>query len=361
MTVDSPAHAAPPLLAVATRFSYGLAPLGTPEGSTAKFGFAYNNVDMQAFVRALEWRDMDLRGRVSGTNDMTWHNGQFSKTMTGTGHAFVTPPPGSPVATAALPASPPPPAPELTPFDKTRTRGPLPVAGELVYRLDPNGLDIEPSWAATAATYLAFHGRADYGARSDIPFHVTSFDWQASDRLLAAILSAAGGPTSAVEVGGHGQFDGVMTGPFSQPRVAGRFTGENVKAWGTRWGHTTGDIVIESTRGTVTHGTAPGAPDGASFTERFEVGGTTRYDGEVNEDGGEEGHSEEAGRKRRQDRQEGAGHARLQAFGHAFCDACGHAFCDAFGHAFGDLRIPLASHNERVRHRAGPVRSLERD
>ncbi len=125
--------------------------------------------------------------------------------------------------------------------------------------------------------------------------------------------------------------------------------------------YVTGDIVIESTRGTVTHGTAPGAPDGASFTERFEVGGTTRYDGEVNEDGGEEGHSEEAGRKRRQDRQEGAGHARLQAFGHAFCDACGHAFCDAFGHAFGDLRIPLASHNERVRHRAGPVRSLERD
>ena len=125
--------------------------------------------------------------------------------------------------------------------------------------------------------------------------------------------------------------------------------------------YVTGDIVIESTRGTVTHGTAPGAPDGASFTERFEVGGTTRYDGEVNEDGGEEGHSEEAGRKRRQDGQEGAGHARLQAFGHAFCDAFCDAFGHTFGHAFGDLRIPLASHNERVRHRAGPVRSLERD
>ncbi len=129
--------------------------------------------------------------------------------------------------------------------------------------------------------------------------------------------------------------------------------------------YVTGDMVIESTGGTVTHGTAPGAPDGASFTERFEVGGTTRYDGEVNEDGGEEGHSEEAGRKRRQDRQEGAGHARLQAFGHAFCDAFGHTFCDTFGHTFGhtfcDLRVPLKSHNERVRHRAGPVRSLERE
>ena len=153
-----------------------------------------------------------------------------------------------------MPASLPPPAPEPAPFDRTRPLGPLPIAGEVTYLLDPNGIDLNPSWAASAATYLSFQGRADYGAKSNIGFHVTSYDWQASDRLLAAILSSAGGPTSAVEVGGAGQFDGRMTGPFSQPRVAGHFASEGVKAWGTKWGRTIGDIVIENSYVTVSNG-----------------------------------------------------------------------------------------------------------
>ena len=144
-----------------SRFSYLLAPLGSPEGSTATFGFDYDNVDVQAFTRGLDWRDMDLHARASGNNEMTWHNGQFSRTMTGNGHAFITPPPGSAIAPVQLPASIPDPAPEPAPFDKMRPLGALPVAGELQYRLDPNGIDLDPSWAATArdAPVLSRPGR----------------------------------------------------------------------------------------------------------------------------------------------------------------------------------------------------------
>ena len=49
-----------------SKFSYLLAPLGSPEGSTATFGFTYDDVDLQSFVRGIDWRDMDLRGRASG-------------------------------------------------------------------------------------------------------------------------------------------------------------------------------------------------------------------------------------------------------------------------------------------------------
>ena len=238
-----------------SKFSYLLAPLGSPGGSTATFGFNYDNVDLQAFSRGIEWRDMDLRGRASGHNDMTWHNGRFSTTMTGDGTRVrdAAARIGGRAGGHRLPSFPPA-APEPVPFDKSRPLGPLPIAGEVAYRLDPNGIDLNPSWAATAATYLSFQGRADYGAKSNIGFHVTSYDWQASDRLLAAILSSAGGPTSAVEVGGAGQFDGRMTGPFSQPRVAGHFASEGIRAWGTRWGRTIGDIVIENSYVTVTNG-----------------------------------------------------------------------------------------------------------
>jgi hypothetical protein len=84
---------------------------------------------------------------------------------------------------------------------------------------------------------------------------------------------------------------------------------------------------------------------------------------EVNRDGGEEGHSEEAGCKHRQDRQEGAGDARVQAFGdeigdqgsHAFGDQGSHAFGDQIGHAFGDLKRAARFDFGRVRHHAGPV------
>src|SRR6185295_3994455 len=122
---------------------------------------------------------------------------------------------------------------------------------------------------------------ADYGEKSNIGFHVTSVDWQQSDRLLAAILSAAGAPTSPVEVEGYGEFDGAMTGPFSQPRVAGHFASEAVKAWGTKWGRTIGDIVIENSYVTVNNGVIGDTPDARILADgRFSLGFPRKDNGE---------------------------------------------------------------------------------
>jgi hypothetical protein len=136
-----------------------------------------------------------------------------------------------------------------------------------------SGLDLDPSWVASPTTYVGFRGRADFGPHSTLPFHVTSTDWQESDRILAAILTAAGAPTGAVPVGGVGDFDGEMTESFSQPRIAGRFAGDAVNSWGVTWGRVTGDIVIQNQFVTVANGTIAGGRDGTILAAgRFSLG-----------------------------------------------------------------------------------------
>src|SRR4029450_3220988 len=89
---------------------------------------------------------------------------------------------------------------------------------------------------APPRTFVAFEGKTAYGERSEIPFHVTSADWQESDRVLAGIMTAFGATTSAVPVGGSGEFDGVMRLAFRHPRIEGRFRGDRLRAWDVTWG-----------------------------------------------------------------------------------------------------------------------------
>ena len=49
----------------------------------------------------------------------------------------------------------------------------------------PTVIDIGPSRFATPSTYVEFEGATAYGDSSRMPFHVSSADWQESDRLLA--------------------------------------------------------------------------------------------------------------------------------------------------------------------------------
>lgn len=234
-------------------FDYVLAPLGSPTPPAAAFHTEYQSVDLPAFARAINWRNIDLRGRATGQNTMAWTNGHFGDTKHGDGRIDVGPPAGVSLTPATLPASVAVLDPEI-PFAKDRPLGALPIGGELKYRFDSVGLDFDPSWVASWSTYVAFQGHAGFGSVSNVPFHVTSLDWQASDRLLSAILTAAGSPTGSVPVGGYGQFDGTMTGPFSQPVVAGRFAGDAVWSWGVRWGRAVGDIVIDNSYVTVKNG-----------------------------------------------------------------------------------------------------------
>ena len=59
-----------------------------------------------------------------------------------------------------------------------------------------------------------FEGRTAFGDRSEIPFNVSSIDWQESDRLMASFMTAFGKPTGEIAVGGRGQLNGVMLGEF---------------------------------------------------------------------------------------------------------------------------------------------------
>ena len=66
------------------------------------------------------------------------------------------------------------------------------LPGTSAYELDPEWIQVARGWAATPKTYVEFGGRTASAQRSEIPFHVTSRDWQESDRVLAGIMTAFG-------------------------------------------------------------------------------------------------------------------------------------------------------------------------
>ena len=142
------------------------------------------------------------------------------------------------------------PVPEPADFDPY-LRPRLSLGADLHYSFGPDGFTFADSWAATRATYVAFNGRRtpktdESAAAGDFAFHVTSHDWQESDRVLASIMSALSSPTKAIKVGGRGLFDGTMTGPFSDPLIKGRFSGEAMHVWDVTWGKASGDITVNN-------------------------------------------------------------------------------------------------------------------
>jgi hypothetical protein len=233
-----------------TTFAYGLKPLGsTTTRPIASFDAAFQGVDLTTLGAVFEWPGIRPAGSLSGESTLRWPNGRFAQ-RTGEGTFDVAPPEGVAVQGRELPL-------DARERDESRLRawgpfnpdprllGDIPVGGSLRWRVDPEWITIAPSWMATEQTYVSFEGRTAYGERSAIPFHVTSADWQESDRVLAGIMTAFGAPTSAVPVGGYGQFDGTMRLSFRRPRIEGHFSGERLRAWDVVWGQATGDLVIE--------------------------------------------------------------------------------------------------------------------
>ena len=122
----------------------------------------------------------------------------------------------------------------------------MPVGGTLTYTIEPDWIRIGSSRLATPTTLVEFEGSTAYGNDSRIPFHVTTADWQESDRLMAGILTAFGAQTNAIEIGGYGTFDGTMLNAFKSPRIEGVLAGEHMRAWGVDWGAVKGTAVIEN-------------------------------------------------------------------------------------------------------------------
>lgn len=264
------------------RLSYGLEGIGTPGGTFASLAGDYDNVEAYRFTRQFGWTALEPQGRMHGRVSMGWRNGQFGDTMVGDGTTSIRPAGGS-IATADLPAGAPPIPPESD-FQKHRALGPFAIGGETTYRFTGSTLDFLPSWVATPATYVAFSGHA-FGGPADVAFHVTSHDWQKSDRFFAAIMANFGHPVGAIEVGGRGTFDGTLTRSFKAPRIEGQFASTDMRAWGQTWGQATGRILVEDSYLTVTDGRIEHPSGGRILT-------TGKYSlGYPRADGGEEMHA----------------------------------------------------------------------
>ena len=233
-----------------SQFAYRMAPIGDLDvPAHATFDAAYTDVDLEAFTNFLELEGMRLAGRADGRNLLDWPLGRYAEHRGG-GHIQVTPEDGVEVLGRELSPA------QLVAADG-RSRAwdafsdhlplaPVPLAADLAYTYGPEWVDIAPSQLATSDMYVELEGRTAYGDRSTIDFHVTSADWQESDRIFAGMLTAFGVPTGVFPVGGHGVFDGVMLNDMRNPRIEGRFAGERMRAFDVVWGTVTGFAAIEN-------------------------------------------------------------------------------------------------------------------
>lgn len=227
------------------QMTYGLDPLGTPGGAPATLTANYTGVDLYLFTRQFGWTALEPEGRMRGRVTMQWQNGHFSETMEGQGTTAITAPNGVTLATPELPPTAPPLKPEPGQFVPFRPYGEFGLGGNTSYRFSWSTLDFDDSWVATPSAFVKFSGHAR-GGDVHVPFHVTSHDWQNSDRLFTAIMTNFNHPIGAIEVGGRGTFDGTLTKAFNAPRVEGKFRGDRMHAWGVTWGLASGDIAIEN-------------------------------------------------------------------------------------------------------------------
>lgn len=234
----------------AARFDYRMAPMGRRGVPTrATWEVEYRDVDLARLTDFLETQGLRLSGRAAGHNTLEWPLGKWADKR-GRGHVDITAPPAvAPMTRTIDPgrlaeeiAA----GPEVGPFNGRAPLGYLPLDGRIEYAINPDSIILGPSAVATPKTYVEFQGSTAYGQRSDIPFHVTSLDWQESNRVLAGIMTAFGANTGAIRIGGHGEFDGVMRESFSRPRIEGRFSGERLRAWNVVWGTARADLVIEN-------------------------------------------------------------------------------------------------------------------
>ena len=264
-------------------FSLTMAPLGSDAPGLASFDVSYREVGLAAFTDFLQTQGIRVAGRATGRNLLEWPLGHYAEHR-GEGRVTVEPPDGVQVLRRGIPAAvqrqPERREPSTEPVSSTLALSSFPIGGELAYTFDPERITLAPSWMATPRTYVAFEGRTAYGERSRFPFHVTSADWQESDRVLAGLLTAFGAPTREVAVSGYGQFDGVMVGALRQPRVEGRFAGQQLRAWGVFWGTALGEIVVEDGYVDVTNGYVGDGPSELRLNGRFAAGFPRRDGGE---------------------------------------------------------------------------------
>lgn len=264
------------------QFDYSIAPLGKRGvRPTARFATEFAGLDIQQLLAHFDVDGIDPAGTMTGRAELAWPLGRFAS-REGRVTMDVAPPAGAAVLgrdarARDLAVAPTP----WGPFNPDpRVLGELPVGGALDVRFEPEWVAIEPSWLATPATVVNFRGRTAYGSRSNISFHVTSGDWQESDRVLAGLMTAFGARTGAVPVGGRGEFEGVMYGAFRRPRIEGHFTGREMRAWDVTWGEAVADLVVEDSYVALTNARITSGGSVIETEGRYSLGYPRRDGGE---------------------------------------------------------------------------------
>jgi hypothetical protein len=243
-------HASSGFLGGRTRFKYLMAPLGRGPRGRARFDVEYEQTDLEALTDFYQLAGIRLAGRATGRNRLEWPLGSF-RDRTGEGSIAVAPVASStPLGTTLTSrhydlaedrAN------DWGPFSNHLPLAPLSIRGSLDYAFDGQSVRLSGGELATDDTFVTFSGSTTWqGENSQMPFHVTSANWQESDRFLAGIMTAFGSSTRAVQMDGAGEFDGVLTGAFRRPRIEGHFSGKAMHAFDVTWGDVEGDVVIEN-------------------------------------------------------------------------------------------------------------------
>jgi translocation-and-assembly-module (TAM) inner membrane subunit TamB-like protein len=240
-------------------FTYSLQPLGSKTPTVARFETSFENADLRSFTEFQQLQGLRFAGAASAEHVvLEWPLGRFGERR-GSGRLLVAAPAGVRPMAASLAAARSADARharhEWGPFAPEPLPRSLPIAGDLSFRFDPKQVHIDSGRFVTERTHVTFQGSTAWGGDSRLMFHVTSSDWQESDQVLAGIMTDFGKPTGPVAFGGRGEFDGLMTGPFRDPRVEGEFSGEDLRAFDTMWGAGEAHIVVENNYVRVTDGT----------------------------------------------------------------------------------------------------------
>ncbi len=269
-------HATAAFLGGKTSFRYEMSPLGNPaRPARAQFDADYTDVDLTAVTDFYATRGIRLAGLASGHNEMGWPLGKFAERS---GHGTMT---------AASPPGMVPQGPQLAaganaaarerytiegPFSTHTPLTPVGIAAELTYAFDQDAIHMGPSRVSTEDTYVAFEGDTAWGERSRMPFRVTSRNWQESDRLLAGLMTAFGATTNAIPLDGIGRFEGVMLGAFRRPRIEGKFSGAEMRAWDVNWGEVDGDFVVDNAYVNVSRAVVKAASSRMDVSGQFSLG-----------------------------------------------------------------------------------------